>query len=226
MTWTVEGKRAIVISPSSQRLAKELADRGADVVAYAEPGRFPPSPGIRWLPIDLESLDSVRAAASLFTNAYDEAQLLLFDYGMRSGQRDTADGHEFHFAVNYLARFLFTNLLADALIAGAPSRIGLSASRRTRWSQKKLDLDDLQMRKHYDGSRAYEAAHLACAMFAEELDRRIGSHGVTIRASSSTEEVAFEDDVGDPVVAGLSRWAKKESNQAQLWAASSQLVGL
>jgi retinol dehydrogenase-13 len=226
MTWTVEGKRAIVISPSSQSLARKLAERGADVVAYGEPGRFPPGPGIRSLPIDLESLDSVRAAASSFTDAYDEVHLLLFDYGMRSSHRDTADGYEFHFAVNYLTRFLFTNLLTDALIAGAPSRVGLSALRSSSWHAKKLDLDDLQMRKRYDASRAYYAADLAYAMFAEELDRRIGSRGVTVRASSSTDEVAFDEDVGDSVVVGLSRWAKKETNQAQLWAASSQLVGL
>jgi NAD(P)-dependent dehydrogenase (short-subunit alcohol dehydrogenase family) len=85
---------------------------------------------------------------------------------------------EIHFAVNYLAPFLLTNLLLDSLKAGAPARIvnltGIYHRKAT------LNFDDLMSEQNYRASEANKQAKLALVVFTYELARRLEGTGVTV----------------------------------------------
>jgi NAD(P)-dependent dehydrogenase (short-subunit alcohol dehydrogenase family) len=79
--------------------------------------------------------------------------------------------------VNHLAYFLLTNLLLDQLDAGSPSRI-INVSSGAH-AGARLDFDDLQGERGYDGNRAYSQTKLANILFTYELARRVRGSGVT-----------------------------------------------
>ena len=171
--------------------ARALAAHGANVViAGRDPQRLadtaaqltdalPVGSGrIETLVLDLASLDSVRAAAAELTDRHPEIHLLIDNAGvMACPPARTADGFEMQFGTNHLGHFLFTLLLLDALRAGAPSRVVVlsSAGHRVspiRWDD--LNFDDGE----YHNWTAYGQSKTANALFALELDRRLGADGV------------------------------------------------
>lgn len=81
------------------------------------------------------------------------------------------------FAVNYLSRFLLTNLLLDTLKSSAPARIVDGAG--AYHSRGRIDFNDLQGEKDYDGARANNQSKLANILFTYELARRLKGTGVT-----------------------------------------------
>ena len=91
----------------------------------------------------------------------------------------TEDGLERTFALN-LAPFLLTNLLLDRLRASAPSRVVTVSSGAQ--AMGRIDFDDLQGERRYNGQRAYNQSKLANVMFTYELARRLEGSGVTANA--------------------------------------------
>ena len=72
---------------------------------------------------DLSSQAEVRRLASEVLAAYPRLDVLLNNVGGFWAHRHvTADGLEHTFALNHLAPFLLTSLLAERLIASAPAR--------------------------------------------------------------------------------------------------------
>jgi NAD(P)-dependent dehydrogenase (short-subunit alcohol dehydrogenase family) len=92
-------------------------------------------------------------------------------------RRTTADGFEYTMAVNHLAPFLLTNLLAPALQASAPARVVTVSSVMHRAAL--LDPDDLQLERRYLPMLAYANSKLANVLFTRELARRLDGTGVT-----------------------------------------------
>ncbi len=84
---------------------------------------------------------------------------------------------EAHFAVNYLAPFLLTNLLLDTLKVSAPARVVNVSG--TYHRKATMDFDDLMCEKDYSASRANNQAKLALILFTYELARRLEGTGVT-----------------------------------------------
>ena len=65
---------------------------------------------------DLSSQQSIRQLAATFRQRYQHLHVLINNAGAGFTQRrETVDGLEMTFAVNYLAPFLLTNLLLDVL---------------------------------------------------------------------------------------------------------------
>jgi NAD(P)-dependent dehydrogenase (short-subunit alcohol dehydrogenase family) len=127
---------------------------------------------------DLSSQASIRLAASQIRNRYPRLHVLINNAGVFTRQRKvTVDGLELQFAVNHLAYFLLTNLLLDQLDAGSPSRI-INVSSGAH-AGARLDFDDLQGERGYDGNRAYSQTKLANILFTYELARRVRGSGVT-----------------------------------------------
>jgi retinol dehydrogenase 14 len=127
---------------------------------------------------DLASQASIREAAAELRRLYPHLHVLVNNAGLITRRRElTTDGLELQFAVNHLAYFLLTNLLLDQLKAGAPSRI-INVSSGAH-SGARLDFDDLQGERGYDGSRAYSRTKLANILFTYELARRLQGTGVT-----------------------------------------------
>ena len=89
----------------------------------------------------------------------------------------TADGFEMQFGTNHLGHFLLFQLLAPALVAGAPSRVVLLTSAGHRFSD--VDLDDPGFEHTpYDPWMAYGRAKTANALCAVGIDQRYRDQGV------------------------------------------------
>lgn len=142
-----------------------------------------PDARLEVLPCDLASQASIREAASAFLQRHDRLHVLVNAAGVFHRERGvTADGLERTFATNYLAYFLLTNLLVDALKRGAPSRVVNVASRYANgpWSSK-VDFDDLQTAKgKYTYMRATPPTMVARVLFTQELAERLQGTGVVV----------------------------------------------
>src|SRR5580700_8783026 len=130
---------------------------------------------------DLSSLAEVRRLAGLVRANHDRVDVLINNAGIGSAsegrqRRESADGHELRFAVNYLAGFLLTRLLLPLITASAPARIVNVASA----GQSPIDFDDVMLTRAYDGGRAYTQSKLAQIMFTFDLAREREGSGVTV----------------------------------------------
>jgi NAD(P)-dependent dehydrogenase (short-subunit alcohol dehydrogenase family) len=132
---------------------------------------------------DLSSLAGTRRLAEAVIADHRRLDVFISNAGIGSrgggaGRRESADGHELRFAVNYLAGFLLAHLLLPLLKASAPSRIVNVAS----LGQHPIDFDDVMLTKDYSGSRAYAQSKLAQIMFTMDLARELQGTGVTVNS--------------------------------------------
>jgi NAD(P)-dependent dehydrogenase (short-subunit alcohol dehydrogenase family) len=93
-------------------------------------------------------------------------------------RRESDDGFELLFAVNYLAGYALSRLLLPLLIRSAPSRIVNVASA----GQQAIDFSDVMLIKDYNGLRAYRQSKLAQIMNAFDLAEELQPAGVMVNA--------------------------------------------
>jgi len=189
---SMQGKICMVTGANSgigKATALELAQMGATVVmvcrdrargeeARSEITTKSRNNAVDLLQADLSSQQSIRQLVEHFKQRYTHLHVLINNAGAAfTGRRETVDGLEMTFAVNYLAPFLLTHLLLDVLKASAPARIVnvSSASHKSGYIQ----MDDLQGEKHNRSMRAYPQSKLAIVLFTYELARRLQGTGVT-----------------------------------------------
>ncbi len=124
------------------------------------------------LELDVASLASVRASAKDFLHRYGTLDVLINNAGvMALNQRElTVDGFERQFATNHLGHFALTGLLLPALQAASAARVVTVASLAHR--NGKIEWDNLQGERAYEGWDAYNRSKLANILFARELNRR------------------------------------------------------
>ncbi len=110
---------------------------------------------------DLASQRQIRDFADEFLKLEPRLDLLVNNAGILPNERQlTEDGIESTFAVNTLAYFLLTNLLAPSLEEAEQSRV-INVSSGGQYLAN-LDVDDLQFAKGtFDGTRAYAATKRA-----------------------------------------------------------------
>jgi retinol dehydrogenase 12 len=173
--------------------AAELARRGAHVVMVSrsrERGEIAradiiSSTGnhrVDLLLADLSSQASIRAMAAQFKETHDRLDVLVNNAGAFLQQRqESVDGIEMTFALNHLGYFMTTLLLWDRLVAGEPARVINVSSDAHRMA--KINFNDLQRKRWYQGFQAYGQSKLANVLFTYELDRRRGGAAVTINAA-------------------------------------------
>ncbi len=131
------------------------------------------------LPLDLASLDSVRACAAAFTSRDEPLHVLVNNAGV-GGQRGlTADGFEVHFGVNHLGHFALTMSLLERLKASGPGARIVTVSSEAHRAAKGIDFDALGRRGSFTGQREYAVSKLCNVLFAQELGRRLPGTGVT-----------------------------------------------
>jgi NAD(P)-dependent dehydrogenase (short-subunit alcohol dehydrogenase family) len=136
----------------------------------------------RFYAADLASIDEVRSFAETILNDYDRLDVLVNNAGIwlnRSNERQlSADGHELHFAVNYLAGYALTHLLLPRLLDSAPARIVNVASA----AQTPIDFDDPMLENGYSAGRAYAQSKLAQVLFTVDLAQALEGTGVIVTA--------------------------------------------
>lgn len=123
---------------------------------------------------DLGTVASVRRGAEQILARAPALHVLLNNAGIFADERVvTDDGIELTFAVNHIAPFLLTELLAPRLEASAtdqPSRvINLASVAHTRG---RIHLDDLTLANGWTGYAAYAMSKLANVMHAISLAER------------------------------------------------------
>lgn len=164
-----------VVTGASRGIGKStaaaLAARGATVVTV---GR---DPSRNMVECDLASFASIRRAAADITTRWPRIHLLVNNAGVQHRRRCvSADGIEATLAVNHLAPFLLTRLLLPSLAAAAPARVVTVSSSLARWGR--IDFEDLQQTRRYNGTRAYLQSKLANAMFTLSLAERLTTQRV------------------------------------------------
>jgi len=166
-----QGFRVVLVARDADKAA-----RTASEIAAAAPGAK-----VETLLCDMTSQKQIRAAAGELKRRYDRIHVLVNNAGGIWTKREvTEDGLERTFAVDHLGYFLFTNLLLPELRRGAPSRVVNVASEASKLGR--IEFDDLQGEKRFNGGLAYAQAKLANILFSSELSRRIAGSGVTSNA--------------------------------------------
>jgi NAD(P)-dependent dehydrogenase (short-subunit alcohol dehydrogenase family) len=173
-----------------KRVAFELAAGGATVLLHGrsrkrleatleEAREGTGSEKLGFYLADLSSLGEVRTLAERVLTEQDRLDVLVNNAGVIAGERrESEDGYELTFAVNYLAHFLLTHLLLPLLRDSAPARVVNVASA----GQSPIDFDDVMLERGYGGMKAYTQSKLAQVIFTFELAERLGASGVTVNA--------------------------------------------
>ncbi len=155
---------------------KNRADAAAASVREQVPGA-----AVRFLPLDLGSLDSVRAAAEHLV-ADGGIDGLALNGGLVTGgkqRQSTVDGLELIVGTNYVGHFA---LVAQAFAALTPTaRIVGMGSMATRLEPAKLQ-NLMQGDGAYSFNSAYAYSKHAVQAFGFELDRRLRAGGSGIRS--------------------------------------------
>lgn len=134
--------------------------------------------------MELESLDSVRAAAKAILAKTDQITILVNNAGVMAIQELelTSEGYEKQFATNHLAHFFFFQLLKPALLAGSSagfnSRVVMVSGAVHRVQPLNASDNYHYQKGGYSPWGAYGHSKLANIYMANELDRRYGSQGL------------------------------------------------
>jgi retinol dehydrogenase-12 len=187
----LEGRVALITGANSgigYVAARELVARGMRVFvacrsrakaerAFPELGSHGPAT-LRFLPLELGDLASVRRCAALFLETGLPLHLLINNAGL-AGRGLSASGFELNFGVNHVGHFLLTQLLLDRLKESAPARVVTVASRAHRRVISPQLEHARRPTRSLTGIREYQVSKLANVLFSAELGRRLAGSGVT-----------------------------------------------
>jgi NAD(P)-dependent dehydrogenase (short-subunit alcohol dehydrogenase family) len=192
MNATMKG-RTVLVTGSTDGIGKAtalgLARMGAKVLLHGrdpEKGRrvheeIARTTGIDQLDLfiaDLASQRQVRRLAAEVVERHERLHVLINNAGTFEVERGlTEDGLETTFAVNYLAPFLLTQELLGLLEESSLSRIINGAS--IAHLNAKVDWNNLQGERWYDGFQAYALSKLGIVLFTFELAERLKATVVT-----------------------------------------------
>lgn len=187
--------RTVMITGSTDGLGREVARRvaalGAHVVvhgrsqergaALVEEITREGKGSAKFYRADFASLAEVRALAQAVLRDSPRLDVLVNNAGiwLRTGDRQVSqDGHELHFAVNYLSGFLLTRMLLPRIIDSAPSRIVNVAS----VAQSPIDFDDVMLERPGRAEEGYGQSKLAQILFTMDLAEELRGKNVTVAA--------------------------------------------
>jgi NAD(P)-dependent dehydrogenase (short-subunit alcohol dehydrogenase family) len=195
--------------------ARVLAARGASVVlavrdtekgkrAAARIASTAPGADVTVQPLDLTSLDSIRAAADQLRARHPRIDLLINNAGvMFPPRQSTRDGFELQFGTNHLGPFALTGLLLEQMLPVPGSRVVTLSSLAHRL-RARINFGDLQSERSYSRVAAYGQSKLANLMFTYELQRRLSGAGTTIAVAAHPGFASTELSRNFPAIAAFS----------------------
>jgi NAD(P)-dependent dehydrogenase (short-subunit alcohol dehydrogenase family) len=191
-----DAQRIVLVTGSTDGLGREVARRlaaqGDHVIVHgrnAERGRALVDEitkagrgSARFYAADFASLDAVGRFADDVNRDYRRLDVLVNNAGVwveqDKGRVTSADGHELHFAVNYLAGFLLTHRLLPLLERGRTPRIVNVSS----GAQQAIDFDNVMLERDYSAGRGYAQSKLAQILFTKDLAADLGPKGISVYA--------------------------------------------
>jgi NAD(P)-dependent dehydrogenase (short-subunit alcohol dehydrogenase family) len=152
-----------------EEIRRQIIDEGKDTARFGS---------LELAICDLGSLDSIDEFAGAFLDRYPELHVLVNNAGVYSRRRrETADGLELHFGVNYVGHFYLTYLLLPRLRETGASRVINVTS--AAHEHGRIHFRDLQLRRLYTPRKAYAQSKLANILFTRELKRRVSDTSIT-----------------------------------------------
>jgi NAD(P)-dependent dehydrogenase (short-subunit alcohol dehydrogenase family) len=128
---------------------------------------------------DLMRVEEVKRVAAKIAAEERRIDILINNAGaIFSFRRLTSEGLERTFALNHMAYFVLSHGLRELLFAAAPARVVNTAS--AAHQSAKLNFEDLQFARAYNGVSAYQRSKLCNILFTRELSRRWAGTGVTV----------------------------------------------
>ncbi len=188
-----QGRLAVVTGANTGlgfETARVLAARGASVVlavrdtdkgkrAAARIAGTAPGADVMVQPLDLASLESVRAAAGELRARHPRIDLLINNAGvMFPPKQTTVDGFELQLGTNHLGHFALTGLLLEQMLPVPGSRV-VTVSSQAHRIRARINFDDLQSQRSYRRVAAYSQSKLANLLFTYELARRLSGAATT-----------------------------------------------
>src|SRR5260221_1294101 len=195
--------------------ARVLAARGASVVlavrdtdkgkrAAARIAGAAPGADVMVQPLDLTSLESIRAAAGELRARHPRIDLLINNAGvMLTPRQTTRDGFELQLGTNHLGHFALTGLLLEQMLPVPGSRV-VTVSSLAHRIRARIDFDDLQGERSYSRVAAYSQSKLANLMFTYELQRRLSGAGTTVAVAAHPGLAATELARYTPAIVAFS----------------------
>jgi dehydrogenase/reductase SDR family protein 13 len=193
-TTDLQGRTFFVTGANSglgRATVEALADRGASVIlaSRSEEKTMPVLEAIRsrhrdadvrFAPIDLADLASVRRAAEEFLASGRPLDVLINNAGLAGAYGLTRDGFEITIGTNHIGPYLLTELLLPALRAAPQGRV-VNVASGAHFTVKRMDWTLLERRTAPAKSRfrEYAASKLMNVLHAKELARRLADTRVT-----------------------------------------------
>jgi NAD(P)-dependent dehydrogenase (short-subunit alcohol dehydrogenase family) len=189
-------QRIALVTGSTDGLGREVARRlaaeGAHVIIHgrnAERGKAMVDEiaaagkgSARFYQADFASLAEVRRLADDVTRDYPRLDLLVNNAGVfvnaSEGRKTSVDGHELHFAVNYLSGYLLTYKLLPLIEKGRSPRIVNVSS----GAQQAIDFTDVMLERGYSDRRGYAQSKLAQILFTVDLAEALRPKGIGVYA--------------------------------------------
>lgn len=142
-------------------IEKENSDAAADIVTA-----------------DLASFAQIHELSKQVHDKFERLDVLINNAGVyEKSRRLTEDGYEFTFAVNHLAVFLLSGLLLDLIRKSEQGRIVVVSSMA---HGSRIDFDNLNGEKDYEGWQAYGLSKLCNILYTFELAARLPADQVTV----------------------------------------------
>jgi retinol dehydrogenase 12 len=169
---------AIALARGGGRVHIACRDPERGKVAVAAIKTASGSDAVNLLPLDLGSLNSVRACAEAFLVRDEPLHVLINNAGVGGARGLTADGFEAHFGINHLGHFALTMLLLDRLKASGPGCRVVNVSSEAHYAAQGIDWAALRQKtRSFTGMREYGVSKLCNVLFTQELARRLGDAG-------------------------------------------------
>ncbi|HNJ12509.1 MAG TPA: SDR family oxidoreductase [Anaerolineales bacterium] len=157
----------VIITGRSQKTAEEAV---ANIKSASGNSR------VDYLLADLSARKNIRTLAEQFKARYERLDVLINNAGLAASQKElTEDGLESDFAMNVVSPFLLTNLLMDSLKSSPSPRVIMLMGGDV---PAKLDMDNLQSEKSFDGLNTYSQTKLAMMVLMYEFAQH--EKGMTI----------------------------------------------